>query len=198
MAEGSVDVQTYFCIQRVHLACWLQNKRVDFCQVAVTLGKAFVQLHQHVGHAIYCLCRNLCIDRGLTSSGRRQTLDWVDVQFDDRGWIFCCNLFNLDSTLRRQHQEVLFGRTIKRERCVILLGNVGCVFNPDALHNMALDIHAQNVSRMQANFVCVVGQLDTASLAAAANLHLRLYNHRILRCLCLAHCFVNSDRNTAR
>ena len=44
---------------------------------------------------------------------------------------------------------------------------------------MALDVHAEDVPRVQAHLVGIVGELDSAGLATTAYLHLRLDHHRV-------------------
>ena len=70
------------------------------------------------------------------------------------------------------------------------------MLDPHTLYDMALDVHAQNVSGVQANFVSICCQLDSASLAASAYLHLSLHNNWVHSLLGFGNCFVNGVRNT--
>ena len=56
---------------------------------------------------------------------------------------------------------------------------------------MTLDIHAKNVSCVESNFLGIVCQLDAASLAATADLDLRLDDDGVGRGICLDNRFVN-------
>ena len=64
---------------------------------------------------------------------------------------------------------------------------------PNALDDVALDVHSQNVSGMQTHFVGIVGQLNTTSFSTTADLHLSFHYNWVLRCIGNFHCFINSD-----
>ena len=53
------------------------------------------------------------------------------------------------------------------------------MLDPDPLDDVALDVHAEDVPGVRAHLVGVVGELDAARLAAAADLHLGLDDDRI-------------------
>ena len=89
------------------------------------------------------------------------------------------HLFDLDAALGREHAEVELGRTVEGEAGVVLLGDVGRVLDPQPLHDVALDVEAEDVAGVEAHLVGVGGQLHAARLAAAADLHLRLDHHRV-------------------
>ena len=103
-----------------------------------------------------------------------QAVDRVDVELHDGVRVLLRHLLDLDATLGRQHQQMLLRRSVEREAGVVLLSDVGRVLDPDALHDMALDVHAEDVAGVQPNLVSVVGQLDPARLAPPADLHLGL------------------------
>ena len=105
---------------------------------------------------------------------------------------------DLDAALGRQHQQVLLGSTVQGERGVVLLGDVAGSLDPDSLHDVTLDVHPQDVGRVQPGLGGVVGELDPARLAAAANLNLRLDNDRIAGSVGLGNRFVDRRRDTAR
>ena len=60
---------------------------------------------------------------------------------------------------------------------------------------MALDIHAQNVSGVCAYFGFIIGQLDTACFASAANLYLCFNNNGIASFVGNSNRFINSGGN---
>jgi hypothetical protein len=101
------------------------------------------------------------------------------VQPDDGRWIAGRHLLDLDTTLGRQHQQVLLGRAVEREGGVVLLGDVRGVLDPHPLDHVALDVHAEDVPGVQPHLVGVVGQLDAAGLAPATDLDLGLDDDRI-------------------
>jgi hypothetical protein len=78
---------------------------------------------------------------------------------------------------------VLLGRAVEGERGVVLLGDVGGGLDPDPLHDVALDVEPEDVPRVLADLVDVLGQLHAAGLAAAADLDLGLDDHGVLQLL---------------
>ena len=108
-----------------------------------------------------------------------EPVDRVDVEPHDRVGVLLGDLLDLDAALGRQHQQVLLRRPVEGEAGVVLLGDVGRVLDPDPLDDVALDVHPEDVPGVGAHLVGVVGELDAAGLAAAADLHLRLDDDRI-------------------
>lgn len=120
------------------------------------------------------------------------------MQLHDGRRIFRGDFFDVDTALGRQHEQMLLGRAVERERRVVLLGDVGCPFDPHALHDVALDAHADDVSGVRAHLVFVVGQLDAARLAATADLHLRFHDDWIADALCDRERLVDGVCDVAR
>ena len=119
------------------------------------------------------------------------------MQHQDCRRIRDSDFFDFNAALFGQHEKVLLCTTVKSERCVVLLSNVAGVLYPHALDDMALDVHAQDVSGMSAHFVSIVCQLDAACFAASTNLYLCLHNNWISSCICCGNCLINSDSNVA-
>ena len=101
------------------------------------------------------------------------------MQLHDGIGILRSDFLDVDTSLGRQHEEVLLGRTIECERGVVLLGDVAGMFHPQALHHVTLDVHAENVVGMESGFLGVVCQLDAAGLATTTDLHLSLDHHGV-------------------
>ncbi len=83
---------------------------------------------------------------------------------------------DLDTALLGEHAEVLLGRAVEGEACVVLLGDVGSDLDPHDVDRVALDVHAEDVAGVLAHLIGVVGELDTAGLAAATHLDLSLHH----------------------
>ena len=108
-----------------------------------------------------------------------EAVDGIDVDACDRVGVLLRDLLDLDAALRGEHAEVLLRAPVERERRVVLLGDVGRVLDPHDVHDVALDVHAEDVPGVRAHLVGVGRELDAAGLAAPAHLDLRLHDDRI-------------------
>src|SRR5207302_11366190 len=85
---------------------------------------------------------------------------------------------DLDAPLRREHEERLLRTAIEGDGEVILLRDVGCPLDPEAAHDMASNVEAEDVLRLLLDVVGALGELHAAGLSAAAGEHLRLHDDR--------------------
>ena len=198
MTEAGVVVEAHLGVEGVHSAVGPEDERVDLGEVAVARREAAVELHQHVGGAVDRRWVELGVDARLAGDGWREAVDRVDVQHHDRRRVLLGHDLDLDATLGREHEQVVLRRAVEAERRVVLLGDVGRVLHPDALHEVALDVHAEDVPGVRAHLVGVVGELDATRLPASADLHLGLHDHRVARLVGLNHGLVDRHRHAAR
>src|SRR5581483_8860742 len=84
------------------------------------------------------------------------------------------DLFDLDTALRREHEERLLRATVEGDREVVLLRDVGGLLDPELLDDVAADVEADDVLRLLLGVGGVVGELHAARLAATAGQHLSL------------------------
>ncbi len=187
VAERGVAVEGDLRVERVHLPGRLEDQRVDLGEVAVTLGEAAIELDQDVGRAVEGALGQLGVDARLPSGGLVESVDRVDVQLDDRVGVRLGDRLDLHAAFGRQHQQVLLGGAIEREAGVVLLVDVGRVLDPDALDEVALDVHAEDVPGVLAHLRLVVGELDAARLPTTTDLHLRLDDDGVAGLVRLAH-----------
>ena len=82
------------------------------------------------------------------------------------------DLFNLNATFGAEHKEMLLGRAVKGVARVVLLGNVGRVGDEQAVDDVTFDVHAQNVSRVEPDFIGIFRDLHTTRFAASTYLDL--------------------------
>ncbi len=174
MTELGALVEGHLGVERVHLARRLEDQRVDLGQVAVALVVAAVQLDDDVGGALDRALGELGVDTGLAGDVGGQPVDRVDVHLHDRVRVRLRDRLDLDATLGGQHHQMLLRTAVERERDVVLLVDVGGALDPDPAHEMALDVHPENVAGVLAHLVGVGGELDATGLPAAADLHLGL------------------------
>ena len=105
---------------------------------------------------------------------------------------------DLHAALNRQHPQVLTGRPVEREAGVVLLGDVGGLLDPEAVHDVARDVEAQDVGRAPEHLVGVRGQLHATGLAPASGVDLGLHHHRQPEPLGRGHRLVRRERHLAQ
>ena len=145
VAVLGVVVERDLGVERVHLAVGREDERVDLDEVAVAVDVRVVQLQEDVDRAVG---RRRVELRGFDPRAAlrfAQPRDGVDVDARDRLGVLLGDAFDVDAALRGQHAEVLLGAAVERERRVVLLGDVGRVLDPHDLHDVALDVHAEDV-----------------------------------------------------
>ena len=108
-----------------------------------------------------------------------QARDRIDMDAGERVGVLVGDGLDLHTTLRGEHPEMLLGAAIERERRVVLLRDVGRVLDPDHVHDVALDVEAEDVAGVEPRFVRVLGELHPTGLAPAAHLDLGLDDDRI-------------------
>ena len=83
-------------------------------------------------------------------------------------------LLDLHAALLGAHGEVGAVGAVEEDREVVLLGDRRALGDHDAVHGVALDVHAEDLLTRRSRLVGRLRDLDAAGLAAAAGLHLRL------------------------
>ena len=111
MAERGVLVERHLGVERVHLAIGRQDQRVDLDEIGVAVDVRVKQLHQDVDRAVggrrdsaprtRPTPRHSVFGQPATGSMCNRAI---------ASGVGCCNLFDLDATLRGQHAEVLLRR----------------------------------------------------------------------------------------
>ena len=181
VAERGVLVERHLGVECVHLALGGEDQRVDLGQVTVAFHVAVVEADQERCRLLTRLSVEVGPVHPLPRRLLRQTGHRVDVDLGDGIGVGLGHLLDLDPALGREHAEVQLGRAVEGEAGVVLLGDVGGVLDPEALHHVALDVEPEDVAGVQAHLVGVGGQLHAAGLAAATHLHLRLDHDRVAR-----------------
>ena len=97
---------------------------------------------------------------------------------DQRVRVLLGDLLDLDTALRREHEEGLLRATVERDREVVLLRDVGGPLDPELADDVAANVEPEDVARLGLGVRGILGELDSACLAAAAGEHLRLDDDR--------------------
>ena len=179
VTEDRVVVERDLGVERVHAPVGREDQRVDLHQVGVAVDVGLVQLHEDVDRAL---------GGGGVELGRRHPLpalrlgepvDRIDVDLGQGVGVLLRHLLDLHPTLGREHAEVELRRPVEGEGGVVLLGDVARLLDPDHLHQVPLDVHAEDVLGVGARLVGVGRELDAAGLAAPAHLDLGLHDDGI-------------------
>ena len=146
VAEGGVVVEGHLGVEGVDPAVGREDQRVDLDQVAVALDVAAVQLHR----APRPPASRASASSPASSTSRggglgRQPVDRVDVQPGDgaRGRSAATSSMSTPP-LRRHHAQVQLGRPVEGEAGVVLPVDVRGVLDPQPVHHVALDVHAED------------------------------------------------------
>ena len=100
--------------------------------------------------------------------------DRVDRDAGQRVGALDGELLDLHAALGGAHREERAVGAVQQEREVVLLGDVAGLGDQHAVHDVALDVEAEDRLGLLARLVGGLGQLHAAGLAAAAGLDLRL------------------------
>src|SRR5947207_14282807 len=88
--------------------------------------------------------------------------------------------------------------TIERERSVILVRDIRGALDPQPMHGMASDVHAEDVGGVLSDLPSGPGQFDAAGLSTATDLHLGFDDNWILHPIRLGARHVNRVSHDTR
>jgi hypothetical protein len=94
----------------------------------------------------------------------------VDVQAGDRRRVALGDLLDVHAALRGEHEQRRLGGAVEDDRGVVLLVDLAGRLDPDLVDREALDVHAEDGLAVLARLGLILGDLDAAGLAAAADL----------------------------
>jgi hypothetical protein len=134
----------------------------------------------------------------VSSPFQRHSVDGVDVEPGDGVGVGGRHLLDLHPALGRDHAEMELGPPVQGEAGVVLAGDVRGVLDPQPVHGVAVDVHPEDLGRVAANGLSVVGQLDAAGLPPAAHLDLCLHHHGVTGGVGLGHRFVDAVGHAPR
>ena len=100
----------------------------------------------------------------------------VDVDPRNRVGVLLADLLDVHAALRREHHQRLLGSPVEDDRGVVLGGDVGRALHPQLVDREPADVHPEDRVRVGLRRVGVLRDLDAASLAAAPDLDLCLYD----------------------
>ena len=175
VAEERVVVDRELRIEGAHLAVGRDDQRVDLAQHRVAVDERRVQPTDDLGDLLL-LARVL--DAGAVNEPPRlprlEPLVRIDVQPDERLGLRLSDLLDVDTALRREHQQRLLLAAVEGDREVVLARDVGRALDPELADDMAVDVEAEDVAGARFRFGRALGELDPAGLPAASRQHLGL------------------------
>ena len=111
----------------------------------------------------------------------------VHVQACHGGGVLLGDRLDVHAAHAREHHHRLLGAAVEHEGRVVLLGDVRGLLDVQLVHGQAADVHAEDGLGVLLGLGAVVGQLDAAGLAAAADLDLGLDHHGVAELLGRGH-----------
>src|SRR5699024_4546316 len=150
------------------------DQRVDLDEGRVLLAVGVPQLHQHGSDLRTGLGVELRRGDDLLGLGLVDADVGVDGDAGEGLGALDGELLDLHAALDGAHGQVVAVRTVQQQREVVLLGDVRAGGDHDAVHGVALDVHAEDLGGLLLRLLGGLGDLHAAGLAAATGLHLGL------------------------
>ena len=147
--------------------------------VASSCEPHLIQRDERVGDALDHVGVGAAVGGDLHGLLAGESLQRVDVVADQLLGRLLGDLFDVDAALDAEHHQRLLGRAVEQHRGVVLGGDVRGVLDPQRAHDVAVDVHAEDVAGVLARLGLVGGELHAAGLAASADQHLRLDDDRV-------------------
>ena len=179
MAEQRVAVERDLRVERHHPAVARDDQRVDLDEHRLLGREGVIEAAEQRADRAH----DVGVDAGLEGEPAGvevlEAEQRVDVQAGDRVRVVVGDLLDVHPALRGEHHERLLGRAVEDDRRVVLGGDVGGRLDPDLVHGEAADVHPEDRASVLLGLAAVLGDLDAAGLAAAADQHLRLDHARV-------------------
>jgi hypothetical protein len=170
-------VERHLGVERHDPAGAHQHHGVDLDQRGVELDEGPVQLGDHCDRFL----AGIGVDPGVEHEPARVEVGdaekRIDVHACYRIGVAVGDLFYVDAALGAHHPEEGPRRAIDEEGEVVLRADVAGALHEHASHDVALDVHAEDVPGHPFGVLRGLGHLDPARLAAPADLHLGLHDH---------------------
>ena len=179
LTEVGVGVEGDLAVQREDLVVGRAHQRVDLDQGGVLADEDLPQLLDGHRGGVEHLGGQVALLGDRTRERQVDTLDGVDGHLGQPLGLGGGDLFDLHAALDRAHGQVGAVGAVEQEGDVVLLGDVAGLGDQQLLHDVALDVQAEDVLRVGERVVGGGGVLHAAGLAAAADLDLRLDHDRL-------------------
>ncbi len=203
--EQRVGIEVELGVERDDFAVAGDHERIDLGQRCVGLDERLVESLQHrpclrdAGLGNADLARHI-VGLGVGQAGGRVDEHLVDLFRRGRG-----DVLDIHAALGARHERDSLRAAIDHHADIELLLDVGAFLDQQAAHLLASrpglmrdELHTENLAGALLHFLERLGDLDAASLAAAARMDLRLHHpHRAAQRLGGLHRFVDGKRGNA-
>ena len=184
MLVERVVVDRHLRVERAQLALRRHDQRVDLDEHRVLGAEAAVRGLEDRGDLLVLGSRDRRVEREPPRDPRVVARERVEVQPRERLGALDRDLLDLDAALGRQHQQRALRAAVERDREVVLARDVRGALDPQAPHDVAADVEAEDVAGEPLGLGGIGRELDAAGLATPAREHLRLDDDRATELLC--------------
>src|SRR5690625_102551 len=174
LTEVGVLVQGDLAVQGDDTAVLGQDERVDLDERGVLAHEGVPQLGDDLGGTLGSGLRQLACLHDLGRDVRGSAGQRIDRDLRDGVGVGFCDLLDVHAALGGADGKEGAVGAVQQEGEVVLLRDVGSLFDQHAVDRVSLDVHAEDLLGLGLGVVSTVGDLHTACLAAAAGLDLRL------------------------
>ena len=179
VAEQRGVVERDLRVERHHLAVAGDDQRVDLDEHRLLGDERVVELGEQRADRAHDVGVDAGLEREPAGVEVLEAEQRVDVQARDRRRVARRDLLDVHAALRGEHHQRALGRAVEDDRRVVLGGDVRGGLDPHLVDGQPADVHADDRLGVLLGLGAVLGDLDAAGLAAAADLHLRLDDARI-------------------
>ena len=176
--KSALRVQRHLAVQREDLVVGGAHQRVDLDQGGVLGDEDIPQLGDGDRRGVEHLGRQVALLGDRAGERLVDTLDGVHRHLGQPLGLGGRHLFDLHAALYRAHGQVGAVGAVQQEGDVVLLGDVAGLGDQQLLHDVALDVQAEDVLRVVVGVLSGRGVLHAAGLASSTDLDLRLDHHR--------------------
>ena len=177
MPEVGVGIEGDLAVQRENLIVGRAHQRVDLHQRGVLLDEDLPQLGDGHRRRVENLGGQVALFGDVAGEPVVDSLGRVDGNLGQPVGLGRGDLFDLHPALDRAHGQVGPVGAIEQEGDVVLLGDVAGLGHQQLLHDVALDVQAEDVLRVGERVVGSRRVLHSARLATTAGLDLCLHHH---------------------
>ena len=176
--EIGITVQGDLAVEGKNLIIGCSHERVDLDQGGVLGDEHLPELGDGHRRGVEHLGRQVALFGDRPGECEVDPGDSVDGHLGEAFRLGRGHLLDFDATLHRAHRQIGAVGPIEQEGEVVLLGDVAGLGDKQLLHDVALDVQAQNVLGVGVGVLGCGGILHATGLTTSTRFDLGLYHHR--------------------